>query len=99
MEGLVTKVSRIEIDFPGLVELPKEFERSLHELVQTVCGHYEKENPGMVMWVFGSGCKPLWNPFMLGKDELMECDDEVLYLEVSARERHPREVKKKCQET
>jgi hypothetical protein len=95
----MAKIKRIEIDFPCMVELPGGFERSLYELVHTVCAQYEKENPKMVMWVFGYGCKPLTNPFMLGKDEVMECDDEILYLEVSARERHPREGKRKCQET
>lgn len=53
-------IQKIEINFPIPVEFPKEFERKLIKLVDTVCKKYEAEHPERTMWPAGNGFKLIW---------------------------------------
>ncbi|WP_374572599.1 hypothetical protein [Phenylobacterium sp.] len=45
----------ILVTFPAPVEISREIERALHDLVHTICKGYEAGHPGRVMWVAGFG--------------------------------------------
>jgi len=77
----MSKIQRIEIDFPTAVSLPDGFEKTLDALIGMVCEQYERENPARVMWPAGCGSKPLWR-----EPEEPEYDDTVYFIEVAERE-------------
>lgn len=90
---------RIEIDFPKTVQLPHDWEYKLNLLVDEVCEHYEKRNPGRVMWPAGHGSKVNWSRMdaaFLGRTPAPDApiggeptyDDDVYEISVSERERY-----------
>ena len=88
--GDMSKIRRIEIEFPILVELPEGFGRALSALVGMICRKYEIENPTRVMWPSGSGAKPLWN-----EPAEPDWDDSVYQITVSEREAYDRDLERR----
>ena len=78
-------IDSIEIQFPGPVDLPNEFEQSLHELLGSVCKKFMKNNKDRKMWVSESGSKMLSNPYLLGDGEPLKFDDSTLFIGVSVK--------------
>lgn len=77
---------QIIIDFPTGIELPQGAERELVGFVDHLCKHYERGNPGRVMWAFGIGAYPVHIPLTDGDPRPMQFDDAVFHIEVSERE-------------
>jgi hypothetical protein len=84
----------VEIRFPVDVEFPEGFEQKLDALLGEVCDLYEKQHPDRVMWLLGTGCKMLTNPFMVDEDHPMEFDDSVYEVVMEERERYDSEKQK-----
>ena len=76
-------ISRIEIEFQAPVDLPKDWDRRLHDMIQEVCDQYKREHPGRTMWPFGWGSKPIWN-----EPNEPTFNDSVLHIEVAERKAH-----------
>jgi len=93
-------IRKVEIDFALPVELTDEEMRSLCDLAQRVAKRHQPE--GMVHWQFGCGSKPIFSQAdcaLLGKPVNPdapqrgepEFDDEVFYIETTARGAYPGE--------
>lgn len=52
-ERMPEKVRGIEITFPVAVELTKDDQRELQDVVRKICKRYEEQNPGRVVGLFG----------------------------------------------
>ena len=79
-------ISSIHVDFFEPVEITRDEEIKLQEIVTAICDRYKAKNLGRTMWLFGYGSRPLTNPFLVDDDHPMEFDDSELYLECFARE-------------
>jgi hypothetical protein len=77
----MSRIQRIEINFPVPVEFPDGFEQALSALIGMICEKYERENPTKVMWTAGHGNKPIWN-----EPKEPEFDDSVYCIDVAERE-------------
>lgn len=86
---------QIRVDFPTDVEISREAHAILVAAISQICRDWEAQNPGHVMWIFGMGALPTFNPFTIGDDEPMTFDDTVEHFEVSAREGHPGELERR----
>lgn len=82
------KVIGIEISFPVAVELSRDDQTVLREVVRKICKRYEEENPERVMWLFGYGDKISYMPVMADDDRPMEFDSNILAIECAEREKH-----------
>lgn len=87
-------ISKIEIDFPVSVDLPRGWKQQLDTLVRKICDNYEQQNPGRVMWPFGCGCKPTYVPLTAEEEKHRgaEYDDSIYHIEVAEREGYPKEL-------
>lgn len=84
------KIKKIEIQFPVDVEIPKDWDRRLHDMVREVCEQYKKENPERTMWPCEIGFKPTYIPITRA-DELkrgMEFDESCFCIGVHEREKY-----------
>jgi len=93
-------VRRIEIDFALPVELTDDEMRQLCNMVQVIAKRHQPE--GWVHWQFGAGQKPVFSQAdcrFLGKPISPDApetgeptfDEEVFYIETTAREAYPGE--------
>lgn len=80
---------QIMVTFPVGVELSREEEVALHDLVSAICKRYVASHPGRVMWPAGWGGYCTSMP-ITAEDEAngvpLEFDMEVLHAEVAERE-------------
>lgn len=94
----MSKVQRIEINFPVPVEVPSGFENLLAAAVDMVCKQYEVQNPYRVMWPAGQGSKILSMPMTRAEEEAgqgMEFDDLCYEISVSEREAYDKDLKRR----
>ena len=82
------KVRGIEIAFPVAVELTRDDQIELQDVVRKICKRYEEQNPGRVMWLFGYGDKVIYMPIVEGDERPMEFDSTILAIECSEREKY-----------
>jgi hypothetical protein len=93
---MTTKISSIEVSFPVAVEVSNEDMHALDDALTAICTRYERDNPGRIMWVFGTGSKMLVSPFMLSDDEPIPFDESTLHFEISEREGYPEELARRA---
>lgn len=82
----MSPIRQIVIDFPVGIELPQAAERELVGFVEDLCKHFEKAQPGRVMWAFGIGAYPVHIPLTDDDPRPMEFDEAVFHIEVAERE-------------
>lgn len=78
-------ISSVEITFNSPVTLSQEFKQKLDEILTKVCKEWEAENPGQIMWPFGSGFKMLCHPMMIEDDKPIPFDESCYHIEVTNR--------------
>lgn len=83
-----TLTTAIEVSFAEPVNISREHERALHDVIEAICKEYEAAHPDRVMWVFGYGAKMMCHPMMISDDEPIPFDDSVLSIECAERERY-----------
>ena len=83
--------SAIQVTFPVPVELSREHERALHDLLSDICKSYEAARPDRTMWVMGWGGLCTSMP-ITAEDERegvpLSFDMSVLHAEISERENY-----------
>lgn len=82
------KIAGIEITFNAPVELTAEHQKELQDIVSKICKHYESENPGRVMWLFGYGDRIEYMPILEDDPRPMGFDENILAIECAEREKH-----------
>lgn len=84
----MTKLRRIEVDFPVEVELTEDELRGLDQILTQVCDRYRAAHPDRVMWVFGVGSKMLVHPMLVSDEEPIPFDNDILHFEIAERENY-----------
>lgn len=81
-------IVKIEINFPGAVELTNDDLRQLDAVAGEICDRYQTNHPGRIMWPAGIGSKITYMP-MTREEELagrhLEFDDSIFAIDCAER--------------
>lgn len=83
----------IEISFPVGVDISRENQIRLDEVVTAICRDYEATHPGRIMWPAGFGDRITFMPMTAEEEQTrgIEFDSSVLAIDVAEREAYPGE--------
>ena len=87
----MSKIIRIEINFPVPVELPPGFDRALDGLTFLITEKYKLDNPDRTMWPAGQGGKIMWN-----EPSEPDVDIRVYSIDVAEREKTDKEKQREA---
>lgn len=84
----MAKIQGIEVSFGAPVELERDLEEALQDIIDEICRRYKKAHPDRVMWLSGYGQKITFMPMTPEeeKERGMEFDDRVLSMECHERQ-------------
>lgn len=84
-------VSTIQVTFGAPVDLTRDQEGRLHDLIGEICEGYEATHPDRIMWVAGYGGLPM----NIHDDDKLDFDMSVLSLDCAERERYDTDRRRK----